>query len=84
MITINFKLQLPQRDIIRLLQNKGYNVENYDFGHWATEHHNRPVWREDIAPGVIINAAWSKLPEAFQKVYQAQVEQHLTSIFSNI
>lgn len=82
MIKVKFEIRLSAKKIADLIKLKGYQIQSHDFGYWATEYHNKPSWREDICDGVCLeHRGWIKLEEAFELLYQEEVEQHLLSIF---
>jgi hypothetical protein len=60
---INITLEVKTSTILQLVKDLNLEVVDHDFGYFRTEHHNRPVWHEDIQKAVKVDNSFLKLDE---------------------
>jgi hypothetical protein len=66
-MTVN--IQLTEEQKIKLIEKKGFKVQDMDFGRYHTVYHNQPEWRRDVDKGVVIDGLKHRLDAAVDRLY---------------
>ena len=72
---VNIQVEIPDSVILMYIKRKGHKLIKHDFGAFRTAYHNRPVWNEDIRPGVMIDGVVYAPKEAFEKLYAFELKK---------
>jgi len=74
-MNVSITLEIPDAVVLNLIKRKGYKLIKHDFGTFRNAYHNRPVWNEDIRPGVMIDGVVYAPKEAFEKLYAFELRK---------
>ena len=72
---VSINIDIPDSTILMLIKRKGYRLIKHDFGSFRNAHHNRPVWNEDIRPGVLIDNVMYSPQDAFERLYAFELKK---------